>query len=124
MFSQSIITATVSYLFYLKAIYLGAINTMIKNTLLSILVLLLASIAGAQTAAFTTSPAAVNGVVTICQGSELLFTNTTTGNVNNVNWTFQGGNPGSSSANGPHVVSFNSTFHWLSMVVLLQLFRS
>ncbi len=82
---------------------------MIKNTLLSILVLLLASIAGAQTAAFTTSPAAVNGVVTICQGSELLFTNTTTGNVNNVNWTFQGGNPGSSSANGPHVVSFNST---------------
>jgi gliding motility-associated-like protein len=84
---------------------------MIKNTLLSILVLLLASIAGAQTAAFTTSPAAVNGVVTICQGQSITYTNTSTGtnNSTNYNWTFQGGNPNNSNSIGPHTVTYSNS---------------
>jgi hypothetical protein len=84
---------------------------MIKNAILSLLVLFLASIAGAQTASFSTSPAAVNGVVTICQDQSITYTNTSTGTNNNTNynWTFQGGNPNNSNSIGPHTVTYSNS---------------
>ena len=60
------------------------------------------------TASFTTSPAANNNTITICQGSTVLYTNTSTGTnaSTNYNWTFQGGNPASSNTIGPHNVAY------------------
>ena len=57
-------------------------------------------------ASFTTSPASVNNTLTLCSGSQVLFTNTTAGNVNTINWSFQGGNPANANTVGPHVVTF------------------
>lgn len=72
-------------------------------------VVLLYTLSGiAQTASFSTLPAAVNGVLTNCEDSEVLFSNTTVGGINTINWQFEGGNPGSSNALGPHQVTFNN----------------
>gem|GEM_PF-4502692 len=57
---------------------------------------------------FTTSPASINNTLTLCSGSQILFTNTTAGNVNTINWTFPGGNPGNANTNGPHIVTFST----------------
>ena len=56
-------------------------------------------------ASFTTSPASINNTLTLCSGSQVLFTNTLVG-VNSINWTFEGGSPASSNALGPHIVTF------------------
>ncbi|MFM7388346.1 MAG: hypothetical protein ACKO5L_09320, partial [Bacteroidota bacterium] len=42
-------------------------------------------------ASFTSSPAANNNIITVCQGSTVLYTNTSTGTnaSTNYNWTFQ-----------------------------------
>jgi gliding motility-associated-like protein len=58
-----------------------------------------------QTATFTSSPAANNNVLSLCAGSQVLFTNTSAG-VSSINWNFQGGNPASSNTLGPHIVTF------------------
>lgn len=94
-----------------KPVYLWSEITMIRNVTLALSVLLHASIVLAQTASFTTSPAAVNGVVTICQGQSVTYTNTSTGTNNNTNynWTFQGGNPNNSNSIGPHTVTYSNT---------------
>ena len=62
------------------------------------------------TASFSTSPAANNNTITICQGSSVLYTNTSTGTnaSTNYNWTFQGGNPNNSNQVGPHNVTYNN----------------
>ena len=59
----------------------------------------------AQTATFSTSPAANNNILSLCAGSQVLFTNTTAG-VSSISWNFQGGNPASSNTLGPHIVTF------------------
>ena len=59
----------------------------------------------AQTASFTSSPAAINNTLTLCSGSQVLCTNTSVG-VNSINWTFEGGSPASSNVLGPHIVTF------------------
>ncbi len=58
-------------------------------------------------ASFSTSQAAVNGTITICQGNTITYTNTSTGTNNNTNynWTFQGGTPNNSNQIGPHTVT-------------------
>ena len=61
----------------------------------------------AQTATFTTSPATNNNILSLCAGSQVLFTNTSTG-VNSISWNFQGGNPASSNTLGPHIVTFSN----------------
>jgi len=67
---------------------------------------LLAALHGfSQSATFTTSPAANNNVLSLCAGSQVLFTNTSVG-VNSISWNFQGGNPASSNTLGPHIVTF------------------
>jgi gliding motility-associated-like protein len=58
-----------------------------------------------QPATFTSSPAANNNVLSLCAGSQVLFTNTSAG-VSSINWNFQGGNPASSNTLGPHIVTF------------------
>lgn len=62
------------------------------------------------TASFSTSPAANNNTITVCQGSSVLYTNTSTGTnaSTNYNWTFQGGNPNNSNQIGPHNVTYNN----------------
>jgi gliding motility-associated-like protein len=62
------------------------------------------------TASFTTSPAANNNTITVCQGSTVLYTNTSTGTnaSTNYNWNFQGGNPNNSNQIGPHNVTYNN----------------
>ena len=57
-------------------------------------------------ASFTTSPASVNNTLTLCSGSQVLFTNTTAGNVNTINWIFPGGSPANANTTGPHIVTF------------------
>jgi len=78
-----------------------------RKTVLGILFLLsqLGSVFS-QSATFTTSPAATNNVLTLCAGSQVLFTSTAAGTINSINWTFQGGNPSSSNSLGPHIVTF------------------
>ncbi|NBX38385.1 MAG: hypothetical protein EBR54_03100, partial [Flavobacteriia bacterium] len=79
-----------------------------KNRLLNLtFFLVLAVSALAQNATFTTSPPAANNTLTICAGSQILFTNTTA-NASSIQWTFQGGSPASSNMLGPHIVTFNN----------------
>jgi hypothetical protein len=63
-----------------------------------------------QTASFTTSPASNNNTITVCQGSTVLYTNSSTGTnaSTNYSWTFQGGNPASANQVGPHNVTYNN----------------
>ena len=63
------------------------------------------------TASFSTSPTANNNTITICQGSNILYTNTSTGTnaSTNYTWTFQGGNPANSNQVGPHLVTYSNT---------------
>ena len=62
------------------------------------------------TASFSTSPASNNNTITVCQGSTVLYTNTSTGTnaSTNYNWTFQGGNPNNSNQVGPHNITYNN----------------
>ncbi|MCF8268800.1 MAG: hypothetical protein K9I25_02450, partial [Crocinitomicaceae bacterium] len=62
------------------------------------------------TASFSTSPAGNNNTISICQGSTVLYTNTSTGTnaSTNYNWTFQGGNPNNSNQVGPHNITYNT----------------
>ena len=64
----------------------------------------------AQAASFSTSPASNNNTITVCQGSTVLYTNTSTGTnaSTNYNWTFQGGNPNNSNQVGPHNITYNN----------------
>ncbi len=48
-----------------------------------------------------------NTTATICAGSTVSFTNTSTGNPTAYNWTFQGGTPSTSTAQNP-VVTYNT----------------
>lgn len=79
---------------FLKSIFLG-------------FTLLTALIGFGQTATFTTTPPSANNTITICAGSQVLFTNTTA-NVNSILWTFTGGSPASSNLMGPHLVTFSN----------------
>ena len=62
------------------------------------------------TASFSTSPAGNNNTISICQGSTVLYTNTSTGTnaSTNYTWTFQGGNPNNSNQVGPHNITYNN----------------
>jgi gliding motility-associated-like protein len=74
------------------------------------LALLFANISTAQTASFTSIPAAVNGVITLLPGSTILFTeNTQTNLLSNpttYNWNF--GNGQTSSTVGPHAITYST----------------
>ena len=73
-----------------------------------------------QSAMFSTSPAANNNTITICQGSNILYTNTSAGtNASTIyNWTFQGGSLGSSNQVGPHLVTYSNTGSFTSTLNL------
>ncbi len=78
---------------------------------LSIVFLFIGSFGFGQTASFTTTPAAVNGVVSVCQGSTLLFTNITQNNTTLAGpttfaWSF--GNGQTSTIAGPHAITYNT----------------
>jgi gliding motility-associated-like protein len=79
----------------------------------TLVVVLLYTLSGiAQTASFTTSPAAnTNGTIVICQGQSITYTNTSTGTNGNTNfnWNFQGGSPNNANQAGPHTVTYNNS---------------
>ncbi|NBO62332.1 MAG: hypothetical protein EBU82_15515, partial [Flavobacteriia bacterium] len=52
----------------------------------------------------------LNNTITVCQGSTVLYTNTSTGTnaSTNYNWNFQGGNPNNSNQVGPHNITYNN----------------
>ena len=72
------------------------------------------------TASFSTSPAGNNNTISICQGSTVLYTNTSTGTnaSTNYNWTFQGGNPNNSNQVGPHNITYNNTGNYTTTLNL------
>jgi gliding motility-associated-like protein len=71
-------------------------------------------------ASFTTSPVAVNGTITLCQGNAITYTNTSTGTNNNTNynWTFQGGNPNNGNQIGPYTVNYNNNGNFTTTLSL------
>ncbi len=64
-----------------------------------------------QNASFSTIPAAVGGTINVCDGSTILFTNTT-GQLNilsgPVTYAWDFGNGQTSNSNGPHAINYNS----------------
>ncbi|WP_396138617.1 beta strand repeat-containing protein, partial [Flavobacterium sp.] len=60
---------------------------------------------------FSTNPAADNGIVTICQGQSITYTNTSTGVGTNPTfaWTFQEGSTATATTAGPHTITYNSS---------------
>lgn len=60
---------------------------------------------------FTSSPAAVNGIITVCQGQTITYTDTSTGVGTNPTyaWSFTGGNNTSSGNIGPHTITYNNS---------------
>jgi len=78
----------------------------------SLVAVLLSAFSHAQTASFTTNPAAVNGTITICEGESITFTNTSTGvdQDTEYDWNFQGGNgPNSPNNFGPYTITYNNS---------------
>lgn len=66
------------------------------------------SIAHAQTVQFATNPSFSNGEITLCQGSSITFTNSSTNipSGSQYNWNFPGANPASATGQGPHVITY------------------
>ena len=62
-------------------------------------------------ASINSIPAAVNGVITICQGQTINFASSSTGTAVGTSyvWNFGAGLPASASNPGPHAVLYNST---------------
>ena len=60
---------------------------------------------------FTSSPAAVNGIITVCQGQTITYTDTSTGVGANptYGWSFTGGNITSESNIGTHAITYNNS---------------
>ena len=56
----------------------------------------------APTANFTATP------TTVAEGGSVAFTNTSTGNITSYSWTFQGGNPASSTAQNPPAITYST----------------
>jgi gliding motility-associated-like protein len=74
----------------------------------------------AQNASFTSIPAAVNGVITICKNQTITYTNTSTGTSSNTNysWAFQGGNTTSSSTFGPHTITYTTAGNYTTTLTI------
>ena len=77
----------------------------------SLLPIAITHYAQTPTASINSIPAAVNGVVTICQGQTISFASSSTGTAVGTSyaWNFGGGLPASASNPGPHAVVFNGT---------------
>lgn len=76
----------------------------------SLLPMALTLYAQTPTASINSIPAAVNGVLTICQGQTSNFASSSTGTAVGTSyvWNFGGGLPASASNPGPHAVVYNS----------------
>ena len=63
-----------------------------------------------QNASFSTLPNSTNGTITVCQGSSIVFTNTSTGIGANAEfeWQFNGGSPQNQNSVGPHTITFST----------------
>jgi hypothetical protein len=74
----------------------------------------------AQNASFTSIPAAVNGVITICKNQTITYTNTSTGTSSNTNysWAFQGGNTTSSTTFGPHTITYTTAGNYTTTLTI------
>jgi len=90
------------------------------NKQLTLAITLLSFIGFSQIASFSTIPSAVNGTITLCQGSAITYTNSSTGtnNQTNYNWTFQGGNPINANLVGPHNVTYNTAGNYTTTLNL------
>jgi gliding motility-associated-like protein len=64
----------------------------------------------AQTASFTTLPVNSGASLTICQGQQVTFINTSTGISPGATyaWTFSSGTPGNATGTGPHTIAYNT----------------
>ena len=69
------------------------------------------SFAQMPTASFNTLPASSGGVITICKGQTIIYSNTSTNTIpgSTYSWSFgSGASPASASGVGPHVVTYNN----------------
>jgi gliding motility-associated-like protein len=84
-----------------------------KRYILSTILLLFSSLKTVYaqlTVSMSATPAAVTGVVNICEDGSVIFTSTSQ-NVPvgaTINWNFPGGSPASASTIGPHAVAYNT----------------
>ena len=80
--------------------------------IIGILSLFLCNLIFAQTptASINSLPAAVNGIITICQGQQINFASSSTGTMvgTSFNWNFGNGNPSTATNPGPHSITFNN----------------
>ena len=81
-----------------------------KITALVFLFLGLQLIVLSQTASFTTLPVNSGASLTVCQGQQVTFINTSTGISPGAtyDWSFNSGTPSSASGTGPHNIIYNS----------------
>ena len=81
-----------------------------KITALVFLFLGLQLIVLSQTASFTTLPVNSGGSLTVCQGQQVTFINTSTGISPGAtyDWSFNSGTPSSASGTGPHNIIYNT----------------
>jgi len=69
---------------------------------------------------FTTTPATINGSVTICRSQSITFTNTSS-NTNSgtiYNWSFPGGNITSANAVGPYTISYANAGNYTATLTI------
>ncbi len=64
---------------------------------------------------FTSNPAATGNTLSICQGQNVTYTNTSTGITNpTYNWTFTGGSTTSATTVGPHTITYNTVGNYIA----------
>ena len=69
--------------------------------------IILLNVSFSQTS-FTTIPAASSGVINICQGSTILFTNTTSNLAGPTTYSWNFGNGQAANTLGPHAIKYNT----------------
>ena len=74
----------------------------------------------ALTVSFNTNPAAVSGIVTICQGQSITFTDTSTAVGSNpiYSWSFPGGDVTSSNSAGPQNIKYDTVGNFTAILTI------
>ena len=69
-----------------------------------------------QTVSFSSVPPIENGVITVCEGQSVTYTNTSSGYPPNANfnWSFSGGTPGNSNDDNSVTVQYNSDGNYIA----------
>ena len=91
-----------------------------KITAMFVLFLCFQKVILAQTASFTTLPVNSGASLTICQGQQVTFINTSTGISPGATyaWTFSSGTPASATGTGPHTIGYNTVANTTATLVI------